>query len=266
MTPHEFARVPAGVAEVRLSIPGYGEVVTHEVVTRGCTAVAEGQLEAKLGILSILASYSDGEVCEGAVYLDGDLVDGRTPMKLELPARSYRVNVHCPPVRSGDRTVDVVHNLRIALNVEVPGVRGSGSEQEADPLASTRPPADEPSEALPTVSTSPAVPGVAPVSLGPQTAEARRQRTAGVVICVAGMATAATGFGINVGMYTRYHNPQTTDRDVYERASRINQAGLVIGISGATAAIVGIVVAASSKDRSRVTFVPGPVPTLSGVF
>jgi len=120
VTPSTFERVTAGIAEVRLSLAGYGEWVERPTVERSGAVRLDASLEAKLGALTVLATDADGSPCEADVEVAGRSV-GRTPLKVELPAREHEVTV-----RYGNKTLNqtasVVHNDKVMLQFEfVPG-------------------------------------------------------------------------------------------------------------------------------------------------
>lgn len=114
-TPTVLADLPAGVVEVRLRLEGYGEVVRTPTVVRGSTVRVDVPMPAKPGILAILAVDEAGRSCEGDVTLDGE-PRGRTPLKLEIPARTYEVAVACPG-GTGAARAEVIHNEKTQVVV-----------------------------------------------------------------------------------------------------------------------------------------------------
>ena len=120
VTPYRFERMAVGVAEVRLSLDGYGEAVQRPVVERKETATVEAPLQPKLGLLWIQTTYKDGTPCEGTVTVDGQPQSDTTPMKLELPAREYEVIARCGDNMGSDR-VRVVHGDKVTLDMPVLG-------------------------------------------------------------------------------------------------------------------------------------------------
>ena len=120
LTPSTFERVTAGIAEVRLSLAGYGEWVERPTVERQGAVRLDVTLEAKLGALTVLATDAEGSPCEADVEVAGQSV-GRTPLKVDLPSREHEVTV-----RYGNQTLSqtasVVHNDKVMLQFEfVPG-------------------------------------------------------------------------------------------------------------------------------------------------
>ena len=120
LTPATFSIVKPGVTEVRLTLEGYGDVVKAATVERRGTARLDLTLPPKLGLLSVMANGRDGAPCEGAVFLDGQQ-RGLTPLKLELPAREYALEVRCGK-SVGKERVAVLHNERVSLTVDTGGV------------------------------------------------------------------------------------------------------------------------------------------------
>ena len=120
LTPATFSTVKPGVTEVRLTLEGYGDVVQAAAVERRGTARLDLTLPPKLGLLSVMANGRDGAPCEGAVFLDGQQ-RGLTPLKLELPAREYALEVRCGKAVGKER-VAVLHNERVSLTVDTGGV------------------------------------------------------------------------------------------------------------------------------------------------
>jgi hypothetical protein len=116
VTPHVFERVRAGVVEVGLGLEGYGDRVVRPKVQRGGRVTVSESLAAKLGTLSILVADSEGQPCEATVSLDGKAQPGTTPMRLDLPARSYELKVDCAGVGARENVV-VAHNKKTAVEL-----------------------------------------------------------------------------------------------------------------------------------------------------
>ena len=115
VTPHTFQRITAGVVEVRLSLDGYGEAVNRPTIVPEQTALLDLDLQAKLGMLVVMARYEDGSPCKGDVRVEG-VTRGTTPFKVELPAREYTVEVEC----AGSvlqRSATIRHNQRASLDL-----------------------------------------------------------------------------------------------------------------------------------------------------
>ena len=123
VTPHTFEVVQPGIAEVRLRLDGYGEAVRTTSVENRQTANLDIPLEAKLGILALMAETEQGVPCEGSVYLDGEAV-GTTPLKLELPARTYELRVVCDGLE-GNEPIKLVHNQKLTHTMTVEEQAGS---------------------------------------------------------------------------------------------------------------------------------------------
>jgi len=253
VTPHTFDRVAAGVAEVRLRLDGYGEVVQRPSVERRQLAVADLALDAKLGLLTVLATYRDGSPCEGEVYVDGE-PRGLAPLKLKLPARSYDIEVRAED-RADRQRVTVVHNDKVTAELVVP-VDG--------PLAALPPRA-------PPVVEDPAPEEGPPVDVESTRtvvetrfdggAKLKRRRTAGGVMAAVGGAAAAGGFILNAAIYRSYIG--SDEQELYEWAARTAHGGLALGIAGAATGVVGLLVAVAPQSQAgRVGVIPGPVPTV----
>ena len=122
VTPHTFQRITSGVVEVRLSLEGYGEAVNRPTIAPEQTALLDVNLQAKLGMLVVMARYEDGSPCKGEVRVDG-VTRGTTPFKAELPAREYSVEVEC----GGSvlqRSASIQHNQRATLDLAFWAVGG----------------------------------------------------------------------------------------------------------------------------------------------
>jgi len=73
VTPHEFPVLEPGVYSVTVKQEGYGDGVSRATVEKGKRATVDLSLEARLGMLSVMSSYKDGEPCQGKLYVDGEL-------------------------------------------------------------------------------------------------------------------------------------------------------------------------------------------------
>jgi len=124
-TPHEFTDLESGLYRVALTLDGYGEVSQQAQVERGGRKTIEAALPAKLGLLSIMSSYSDGTPCRGKVYVDGE-EKGTTPAKFQLTARSHEVRVACDKGEHRESVI-VPHNEKVSLEWVVE------SSQDAEP-------------------------------------------------------------------------------------------------------------------------------------
>jgi len=116
-TPHTFDVLEPGVHTVRISKAGYGTAVERPTVERNTTRQVDIELQAKQGLLSIMASYDDGSLCRGKVYVDGREM-GITPLKLELLAIEHDIRVVCEDGERSER-VSIVHNQKRSLNWEI---------------------------------------------------------------------------------------------------------------------------------------------------
>ena len=117
-TPTSFDKLEPGSYTVGLSLSGYGDWVERAPVEKlGRTKLAP-VLQAKLGLLSLMSVYEDGEMCRGEVYVDGKS-KGRTPLKVELTATSHDVEVRCPKGKSR-ATVRLKHNETVKKEWVIP--------------------------------------------------------------------------------------------------------------------------------------------------
>jgi len=117
VTPATFTGLQPGTYKLVLSKAGYGDAVEKAKVARGERATVAATLEARLGLVSVLASYDDGTPCEGAVFIDGTK-EGDTPLKVTLSAAQHTVLVECE-LGSGETTVEVEHNGKQKVEVVV---------------------------------------------------------------------------------------------------------------------------------------------------
>jgi len=249
LTPTTFDRVTAGVTEVRLRLDGYGEAVRHRNVERRQLARTEIDLQAKIGWLAVVATYPDGSPCEGSVYVDGEY-RGSAPLKLELPARTYQVEVRDPKGTDKQR-VTVVHNEKVtaelALAADDPGPSSTGPAPS--PASSLRPRTDRSTQR---VITSPTLDMRAP---------GKSKRTVAAVLTSAGALAAAGGFILNAAIYRNYIDED--DQARYEWAARTAHGGLALGIAGAVTGFVGIIVAVTPGPQDRLAgVIPGPVTSM----
>lgn len=98
-TPATLKDLEVGTREVRLVKEAYTDAVKAPMVERGANSRVEVALVARTGMLSVLATGQDGQPCEGEVRIDGE-PRGLTPLKLELPVRTYTVDVRCGDLRA----------------------------------------------------------------------------------------------------------------------------------------------------------------------
>lgn len=131
-TPHSFGKLKPGVYIARLNLDGYGEVVAKATVERGQHTELSEALEAKEGMLSLMAIYDDGTPCEGTAYVNGEDV-GTTPLKVVLPAKEHTIGVHCPQGK-GIESIHVTHNEKKTLFVPI-----ARSGHPASPRGDERP-------------------------------------------------------------------------------------------------------------------------------
>ena len=118
ITPTRFDKLEPGVYTVGLSLTGYGDWTDRATVVKlGRTKLAPS-LQAKLGLLSVMSAYEDGEMCRGEVYVDGE-AKGKTPVKLELTATSHELRVVCERGEKSE-TVTVTHNEKSTLDWRIP--------------------------------------------------------------------------------------------------------------------------------------------------
>ena len=117
VTPHEFKVLEPGVYVVTLEMEGYGDGVGQANVEKGGAGTVDIPLQAKLGLLSVMSAYEDGEPCEGKLSVDGEL-RGTTPTKVELTAQEHEVRVVCEKGEQQKR-VRIEHNKKLTLNLEV---------------------------------------------------------------------------------------------------------------------------------------------------
>jgi hypothetical protein len=108
-----------------------------------------------------------------------------------------------------------------------------------------------------------------PTTTGPRTLEplstGKQQQIAGVLVLGIGGATAITGFAVHGAHYQ--WGTEEADRVDYERQREANQAGFVMGVAGAAAAVTGFILLVDPRAReSQVPLVPGPVITATGRF
>ena len=108
-----------------------------------------------------------------------------------------------------------------------------------------------------------------PTTTRPRTVEplspGKRQQIAGALVLGIGGATAITGFAVHGAHYQ--WGLAETDRVDYQRQRDANEAGFIIGVAGATAAVTGFILLVDPRAReSQVTLVPGPVVTVTGRF
>ena len=116
-TPHTFEPLQVGAYVVKLSRDGYGAASDRGLVERQGTARLRLALQAKLGLLSVLAKTRDGRPCEGQVLIDGT-ERGTTPLKVQVTATLHEVEVRCPE-GTAKQSVTVEHNGKQALSFEV---------------------------------------------------------------------------------------------------------------------------------------------------
>ena len=121
-TPAVFGVLEPGVYSVKLVLEGYGEVVANASVENRRNAVVNPVLQAKLGLVSIMATYTGGEMCRGKVYVDGE-EKGVTPAKVEVTAREHEIRVVCEKGEKKEK-VRVEHNQKLSLNWELAQDRG----------------------------------------------------------------------------------------------------------------------------------------------
>jgi len=117
VTPQTYQPLEPGTYTVKLTLEGYGEVTERATVAKGGRAQIAPALQAKLGLLTVLASYEDGTPCRGKLYIDGQ-EQGQTPAKLEVTAREHDVKVVCPKGERAER-VTVRHNERTSLDWKI---------------------------------------------------------------------------------------------------------------------------------------------------
>jgi hypothetical protein len=99
----------------------------------------------------------------------------------------------------------------------------------------------------------------------PEVSVLRRRRNAGAVVLSAGATVAGIGFAVNAAVYHEYID--TTDADTYDRAAGVSQACLAVGIAGAVASAVGLIlVIAPASETARVSLGPGPWVSLEVSF
>ncbi len=108
-----------------------------------------------------------------------------------------------------------------------------------------------------------------PTTTRPRTVEplsaGKQQQIAGAIVLGIGGATAITGFAVH-GAHYQWGRAET-DRVDYERQRDANEAGFIIGVAGATAAVTGFILLVDPRAReSQVTLIPGPVITATGRF
>jgi hypothetical protein len=253
LTPHTFDRVTAGVAEIRLRLEGYGEAVQRPSVERRQLVDADLALDAKLGLLTVLATYPDGSPCEGEVYVDG-VPRGPAPMKLSLPARGYEIEVRTEQEVARKR-MTVVHNNNVTANLVMP---------VTEPLSAlpTHPPPVF-NESISVVDPPGAVDSaldVIEIRFDAST-KLKRRRTAGGVLAVVGGVAAAGGFILNAAVY--HSHIDADDQLVYEWAARTAHGGLALGIAGAATGVIGVLVCvAPAPNSGQVVLLPGSVPTV----
>jgi len=261
ITPHVFERVGAGIAEVALTLEGYGEAVVHPTVERLETALVDVELQAKLGMLTVLATNRDGTPCDGPVFVDGE-ERGRAPVKIEVLAVRHEVAVECEGERA-TKHVDVEHNQ--AVSVELATTGPIIDRWEPDPAQQPEPTTLR----RPTRSTR-----VASARL------VKKRRISGGVMTGVGAAAAAVGFILNVSWWQTYcggpnceGSPFTDDSDDsfneanYNYARNWSHAGLGIGIVGSAAGVAGLIVMLAPPMREgSVQLLPGPVTRIGFSF
>jgi hypothetical protein len=134
VTPHTFEVLEPGVYTVGLSLEGYGEVKERVKVTKGGRASLAPLLQAKRGLVSIMAAYEDGEMCRGKVLVDGREM-GVTPLKLELTATAHEVRVVCGDGEKSER-VEVGFNKKVRLDWKIGRRSSDGIDWEGEPASS----------------------------------------------------------------------------------------------------------------------------------
>lgn len=121
VTPYVLSPLKPGVHFVALEKEGYGRAVDKATVVDGRTVEINLVLQAKLGMLSVMAEKEDRTPCDGEVTIDGKPV-GLTPWKGDVLAVKHKVEVRCAE-GVGATTVSVPHNGRESVTVNV-GNRG----------------------------------------------------------------------------------------------------------------------------------------------
>ena len=123
-TPYVFEQVQVGAHTLEFERAGHGRVATRATVERGKETVARVSLDAKLGLLSVLATDGAALPCAGRVHVDGE-PRGDTPVKIQLVEGRHRIQVACGAA-IGEIDVDVLHNQKATLTVatSVPGKAG----------------------------------------------------------------------------------------------------------------------------------------------
>ncbi len=121
-TPHLFEQLQAGTHTLAFERAGYGRVTARTNVERGRRALVRERLEAKLGLLSVLATDADGRPCRGPVEVDGER-KGDAPLKLKLVEGTHRVRITCAS-GSGETEIEVRHNKKATVTVKVGGAAG----------------------------------------------------------------------------------------------------------------------------------------------
>ena len=117
-TPQTFDVLQPGAYTVKLSLAGHGDAVHRATVTRRGAARVEAELQARLGLLTVLSTTGDGKPCAGDAWVDG-VSKGRTPLKLRVIEGPHEVSVRCGGGEATDR-VEVAHNERARLELTIP--------------------------------------------------------------------------------------------------------------------------------------------------